>query len=36
MDDLASLLGAIASEADRLAKGEDERFVNDVALRMQG
>ncbi|MEP2234843.1 MAG: aminoacyl-tRNA hydrolase [Alteripontixanthobacter sp.] len=36
MDGLASLLGAIASEADRLAKGEDERFVNDVALRMQG
>jgi peptidyl-tRNA hydrolase, PTH1 family len=35
MDPLADMLGAIASEADRLAKGENERFMSDVALRMQ-
>ena len=35
MDDLAALLGAVASEADWLAKGEDARFASDVALRMQ-
>ena len=33
MDDLADLLGALAAEASRLAAGEDERFVSDVALR---
>jgi peptidyl-tRNA hydrolase, PTH1 family len=36
MDDLADLLGAIAAEADWLAKGDDERFMSDVALRLQG
>ena len=35
-DDLAAMLGAIGAEAERLAAGEDERFVSDVALRMQG
>ncbi|MGI8944585.1 MAG: aminoacyl-tRNA hydrolase, partial [Qipengyuania sp.] len=36
MDDLVSMLGAIASEAEWLASGEDARFMSDVALRMQG
>jgi peptidyl-tRNA hydrolase, PTH1 family len=36
MDDLADLLGAIAAEADWLVKGDDERFMSDVALRLQG
>ena len=36
MDDLADLLGSLAAEADRLAEGDDVRFMNDVALRMQG
>ncbi|MCJ2186405.1 aminoacyl-tRNA hydrolase [Novosphingobium beihaiensis] len=35
MDSLADMLGAIAGEADRLAAGEDARFMNDVALRQQ-
>jgi peptidyl-tRNA hydrolase, PTH1 family len=35
-DDLAGMLGAIAAEADRLALGEDARFMSDVALRQQG
>lgn len=34
-DDLADMLGAIAGEADRLASGEDARFMSDVALRQQ-
>lgn len=34
-DDLADMLGAIAAEADRLAQGEDARFMSDVALRQQ-
>jgi PTH1 family peptidyl-tRNA hydrolase len=34
-DDLAAMLGAIGAEAEWLAKGEDARFMNDVALRMQ-
>jgi PTH1 family peptidyl-tRNA hydrolase len=34
-DDLAAMLGAIAAEAEWLAKGDDARFMNDVALRMQ-
>ncbi|MBC2652113.1 MULTISPECIES: aminoacyl-tRNA hydrolase [Novosphingobium] len=33
MDPLADMLGAIAGEADWLAKGDDVRFMNDVALR---
>lgn len=35
MDDLATMLGAIGAEADWLAKGDDARFMNDVALRTQ-
>jgi PTH1 family peptidyl-tRNA hydrolase len=35
-DDLVAMLGAIGAEADWLAKGDDVRFMNDVALRMQG
>jgi PTH1 family peptidyl-tRNA hydrolase len=33
-DGLADLLGAIASEAEWLAKGDDARFMNQVALRL--
>ena len=36
MDSLADMLGALAGEADRLASGDDARFMNDVALRQQG
>lgn len=35
IDPLTDLLGALASEADWLAQGDDVRFMNDVALRMQ-
>jgi len=35
MDDLSDLLGAIAAEAEWLAKGDDARFMSDVALRLQ-
>lgn len=35
IDSLADLLGAIAGEAEWLAKGDDIRFMNDVALRLQ-
>ncbi len=35
MDGLAQMLGAIGAEAEWLAKGDDARFMNDVALRMQ-
>jgi len=34
-DDLAEMLGAISAEAEWLAKGEDARFMSDVALRQQ-
>ncbi|WP_343612120.1 aminoacyl-tRNA hydrolase [Novosphingobium sp.] len=34
IDDLADMLGAIASEAEWLAKGDDVRFMNDVSLRL--
>lgn len=34
-DDLAAMLGAVGAEADWLAKGDDVRFMNDVAMRMQ-
>lgn len=34
-DDLVDMLGAIAGEAEWLAKGDDVRFMNDIALRMQ-
>lgn len=35
MDPLADMLGAIAAEAEWLAKGDDVRFMSDFALRMQ-
>ena len=35
-DDLVTMLGAIGAEAEWLAKGDEVRFMNDVALRMQG
>lgn len=35
-DELAAMLGALGAEAEWLAKGDDVRFMNDVALRMQG
>ena len=35
IDELAGMLGAMAAEADWLAKGDDVRFMNDIALRMQ-
>ncbi|PTS90482.1 aminoacyl-tRNA hydrolase, partial [Sphingomonas sp. HMWF008] len=34
MDRLADLLGAVAAEAGWLAAGDDQRFMNDVALRL--
>lgn len=34
-DTLAHMLGAIAAEAEWLAKGDNARFMSDVALRMQ-
>lgn len=34
-DDLAHMLGAVAAEAKWLAEGDDVRFMNDVAMRMQ-
>lgn len=36
VDDLVEMLGAIASEAEWLAKGDDPRFMSDVARRQQG
>jgi PTH1 family peptidyl-tRNA hydrolase len=36
LDDLTDMLAAIASEAEWLAKGDDPRFMSDVALRLQG
>ena len=35
MEPLSDLLGAIAAEAEWLADGDDVRFMNDVAMRMQ-
>jgi PTH1 family peptidyl-tRNA hydrolase len=35
-DELAEMLGAVAGEAEWLARGDDARFMNDVALRQQG
>jgi PTH1 family peptidyl-tRNA hydrolase len=35
-DDLVEMLGAVGAEAEWLAKGDDVRFMNDVALRQQG
>jgi PTH1 family peptidyl-tRNA hydrolase len=34
-DQLSDLLAAIAAEAEWLAKGDDARFMNDIALRLQ-
>ncbi len=34
-DRLADLLGAIVAEAEWLARGDDARFMNEVALRLQ-
>ncbi|TIX50115.1 aminoacyl-tRNA hydrolase [Alteraurantiacibacter aquimixticola] len=34
-DDLVAMLGAIGAEAEWLAKGDDARFMSDVALRLQ-
>lgn len=34
-DELAHMLGAIGAEAEWLAKGDDARFMSDVALRQQ-
>tara|TARA_R110000782_G_scaffold48551_1_gene106183 strand:+ start:25278 stop:25850 length:573 start_codon:yes stop_codon:yes gene_type:complete len=36
MDALADMLGAIGAEAAWLAAGDDARFMNDVALRLNG
>jgi PTH1 family peptidyl-tRNA hydrolase len=35
IEDLSDMLGAIAAEAESLARGEDARFMSDVALRLQ-
>ncbi len=35
LDPLADTLGAIAAEAEWLAKGDEVRFMNEIALRMQ-
>lgn len=35
MDPLSDLLGALAAEASWLAAGDDTRFMNDVAMRLQ-
>jgi PTH1 family peptidyl-tRNA hydrolase len=35
MDDLADMLGAVSAEAEWLVKGDDARFMNDVARRQQ-
>jgi PTH1 family peptidyl-tRNA hydrolase len=35
VDDLSDMLGAIAAEAEWLATGDDVRFMNEVALRLQ-
>lgn len=35
IDDLAEMLGAIGAEAEWLAKGDDPRFMSNIALRQQ-
>ena len=35
IEDLSDLLGAVAAEAEWLARGDDVRFMNEVALRLQ-
>ena len=34
-DDLVAMLGAIGAEAEWLAKGDDPRFMSELALRLQ-
>ncbi|QZP07144.1 aminoacyl-tRNA hydrolase [Caenibius sp. WL] len=34
MDDLAAMLGGISAEAEWLARGEDARFMSELALRL--
>lgn len=34
LDDLADMLGAVTAEAEWLAKGDDVRFMSEVALRL--
>ena len=34
MDDLAAMLGGIAAESEWLARGEDARFMSELALRL--
>jgi peptidyl-tRNA hydrolase, PTH1 family len=36
MDDLSDMLGAVAAEAPLLASGDDVRFMNEIARRLQG
>ena len=36
LDPLADMLGAISAAAEWLAKGDDARFMNDVAMRLNG
>ena len=36
MDPLTDMLAAVAAEAEWLAKGDDARFMSDVALRQKG
>ena len=36
IDDLTDMLAAIGAETEWLARGDDARFMNDVALRQQG
>ena len=36
LDPLADMLGAVAAEAAWLAKGNDARFMNEVAVRLRG
>ena len=35
LDDLTDMLAAVSAEAEWLARGEDARFMNEVALRLQ-
>ena len=35
IDDLVQMLGAIGAEAEWLVKGDDARFMSDIALRLQ-
>ena len=35
MDDLADMLGAVSAESEWLAKGDEARFMNEIALRQK-